>query len=114
MASRVALSLSAMPPWLTAFSLTIGGVYTVPWIQENQGDSGHLPSLSFLNPGFGATTCTGGFETRPYDSHTLTWQIVRVSPAGCVKTPSERGNGPRNRHSRESGNPGGVEWGNAA
>ena len=33
---------------------------------------------------------------------------------GCVKTPSERGNGPRNRHSRESGNPGGVEWGNAA
>ena len=34
--------------------------------------------------------------------------------AGCVKTPSERGNGPPNRHSRESGNPGGVEWGNAA
>ena len=36
------------------------------------------------------------------------------SLAGCVKTPSERGNGPRNRHSRESGNPGGVEWGNGA
>ena len=34
--------------------------------------------------------------------------------AGCVKTPSERGNGPLNRHSRESGNPGGVEWGNGA
>ena len=34
--------------------------------------------------------------------------------AGCVKTPSQRGTDPRNRHSRESGNPGGVEWGNAA
>ena len=34
--------------------------------------------------------------------------------AGCVKTLSERGNDPLNRHSRESGNPGGVEWGNGA
>ena len=34
--------------------------------------------------------------------------------AGCVKTPSQRGTDPRNRHSRESGNPGGVEWGNGA
>ena len=34
--------------------------------------------------------------------------------AGCVKTPSERSNDPPNRHSRESGNPGGVEWGNGA
>ena len=33
---------------------------------------------------------------------------------GCVKTPSQRGTDPRNRHSRESGNPGGVERGNAA
>ena len=28
--------------------------------------------------------------------------------------PSDRGNEPRNRHSRESGNTGGVEWGNTA
>ena len=42
------------------------------------------------------------------------WMAAMQALAGCVKTPSERGNGPRNRHSRESGNPGGVEWGNGA
>ena len=34
--------------------------------------------------------------------------------AGCAKTPSERSNDPPDRHSRESGNPGGVEWENGA
>ncbi len=52
----------------------------------------------------------------------ITWRLGdgheilldRFPLAGCVKTPSQRGTDPRNRHSRESGNPGGVERGNAA
>ena len=38
-------------------------------------------------------------------------QRRRSRETGCVKTPSQRGTDPRNRHSRENGNPGGVEWG---
>ena len=46
------------------------------------------------------------------DGHEIA--LDRFPLAGCVKTPSQRGTDPRNRHSRESGNPGGVERGNAA
>ena len=35
---------------------------------------------------------TGGFETRPYTQFVPRHRLL----AGCVKTPSERGNGPRN------------------
>ena len=46
----------------------------------------------------------------------LSWTMFDTSAslAGCVKTPSQRGTDPRNRHSRESGNPGGVERRDAA